>query len=85
MTTNVIEYLCKVIMNYSDNNVLSTCLDDIILLLEFGENELSSKIIEKDFEKQDILDKLSKLGSHENKDISFKANSIIDLFWNDSR
>jgi hypothetical protein len=85
MTTNVVEYLCKVLMNNSENNVISTCLDDILLLLEFGENELSSKIIEKDFEKQGILDKLPKLGCHENKEISIKAEKIIEFFWNDSR
>lgn len=85
MTTNVIEYLCKVIMNNSDNNVISICLDNVFLLLDFGENELCSKIIEKDFEKQGILDKLSKIVCHENKDISIKAEKIIEYFWNDSR
>ena len=85
MSTNVINYLCKVIVNNSDNDVLSICLDDIFLLLDFGENELESKIIEKDFEKQGIIDQLNKIVCHENKDISGKAEKILEMFWNDNK
>ena len=81
MSTKVNEFLCEVILKSLDVDLLNICLDDIFLLLEFGEWELNQSIIKKDFENQGLIDKFNKLTNHVNKEISDKAMKIVEAFW----
>lgn len=81
ITTKTNEYLSKVLLNSLDSDVISICIDDIYLLMSFGHYEIDSNIIKKDFEMLGVLEKLSKLTTHENDDISNKAVLTIEEFW----
>lgn len=79
--TRVNEYLCKVLFNSLDNDLLSICLQDIYILLQYGQYEMDSKIIKGDFEKLGVTDRLEKLTTHDNDDVRLRANSTLDEFW----